>query len=352
MNAHVAPQAAAAGSPPKSSFSVERSTRLGTATMVFFAVSLGFSVSMPFWADASHLRLLTELACYFVMAQMWNLLAGYGGLVSIGQQAYIGIGGYALIVFANMLGINPFFSVLLCGFVAALLAMPISQVVFRLPGAAFAIGTWAVAEILRLVVANTTALGGGSGVSLVALKEFERSTRESVTFWISISASYASVLFVYLLLRSRFGLALTAIRDAEVASQSQGIDVKRTKFLVYLISAFGFGISGGLYFLSNLRISPDAAFGVSWSPLIIFMVIIGGVGTIEGPLLGAVLFFLLSKVFEDYGTWYLTALGLIAVIVTIWFPQGLWGFVAKRFDLHLFPVQRRLRLLRGPSGKP
>lgn len=327
---------------------VERSTRAGIATMVFFAVSLGFSISMPFWADASYLRWLSELACYFVMAQMWNLLGGYGGLVSIGQQAYIGIGGYALIVLANMAGINPFFAVLLCGVVAAVLAMPISQVVFRLPGGAFAIGTWAVAEILRLLVANTTELGGGSGASLVALKGFDRSAREAITFWISISASYGSVLLVYFLLRSRFGLALTAIRDSEVASQSQGIDVKRTKFLVYVISAFGFGIAGALYFLGTLRISPDAAFGVSWSPLIIFMVIIGGVGTIEGPLFGAVLFFVLSKIFEDYGTWYLTALGVLAIVVTIWFPKGVWGFIANRFDLHLFPVQRRLRLRDSP----
>lgn len=322
---------------------VERSTRAGIATMVFFAVSLGFSISMPFWADASYLRWLSELACYFVMAQMWNLLGGYGGLVSIGQQAYIGIGGYALIVLANMMGMNPFFAVLLCGFVAALIAMPISQVVFRLPGGAFAIGTWAVAEILRLFVANTAELGGGSGTSLTALKGFDRGAREAITFWISITASYGSVLLVYFLLRSRFGLALTAIRDSEVASQSQGIDVKRTKFLVYAISAFGFGIAGALYFLGTLRISPDAAFGVSWSPLIIFMVIIGGVGTIEGPLLGAVLFFALSKIFEDYGTWYLTALGVLAIVVTIWFPKGVWGFIADRFDLHLFPVQRRLR---------
>lgn len=300
---------------------------------------------MPFWAEQSHLRWLTELACYFVMAQMWNLLAGYGGLVSIGQQAFIGIGGYALIVLANMLGVNPFFSILLCGVIAAIIAIPVSQVVFRLPGGAFAIGTWAVAEILRLIVANTTLLGGGSGASLVALKEFERSTREALTFWVSIAGSYTSVLFVYLLLRSKFGLALTAMRDSDVASKSQGIDVKRTKFLVYIIAAFGFGIAGGLYFLNNLRISPDAAFGVSWSPLIIFMVIIGGVGTIEGPLLGAVLFFVLSKVFEDYGTWYLSTLGIIAIIVTIWFPKGLWGFISSKFDIHLFPVQRRLKVL-------
>lgn len=327
-----------------SKYAVERSTRAGVATMIFFAVSLGFSVSMPFWADAVYLRWLSELACYFVMAQMWNLLGGYGGLVSVGQQAYIGIGGYALIVLANMAGVNPFVAVPLCGVIAAVAAMPISQVVFRLHGAAFAIGTWVVAEILRLLVANTTALGGGSGVSLLALKGFDRAIREAITFWVSIGASYGSVLLVYLLLRSKFGLALTAIRDSEVASKSQGIDVGRTKFLVYVISAFGFGIAGAVFFLGTLRISPDTGFGVSWSPLVIFMVVIGGPGTIAGPLFGAVFFFALSKVFEDYGSWYLTTLGLLAIAVTIWFPKGIWGYIESRFDLRMFPVQRRLRV--------
>lgn len=234
--------------------------------------------------------------------------------------------------------------VLLGGVLAAAFAVPVSQIVFRLPGGAFAIGTWAVAEVFRLVVANMTVLGGGSGASLTALKGFERATRESITFWIAVAVAFGSLLLVYLLLRSRFGLALTAIRDSEVAAASQGIDVKRTKLVVYVVSAFGFGLAGALYFLSNLRISPDSAFGVSWTPLIIFMVIIGGVGTIEGPLIGGILFFVLSKVFEDYGTWYLTGLGLLAVVVTIWFPKGIWGYVAERFDLQLFPVQRRLRL--------
>lgn len=325
-------------------FVVERSTRASRVALVLAALLLVVAVSMPLWAESNHLRLFTELACYLVMVQMWNLLGGYGGLVSVGQQAYIGIGGYALIVFANMAGVDPFASVLLGAVVAAVFAVPVSLIVFRLSGGAFAIGTWAVAEVFRLVVSNMTVLGGGSGASLTALKGIERATRESITFWIAVAAAFGSVALVYLLLRSRFGLALTAIRDSEIAAASQGIDVRKTKLLVYVISAFGFGLAGALYFLGNLRISPDSAFGVSWTPLIIFMVIIGGVGTIEGPLIGGILFFVLSKVFEDYGTWYLAGLGLVAVIVTIWFPKGIWGYVAERFDLHVFPVQRRLRM--------
>jgi branched-chain amino acid transport system permease protein len=300
------------------------------------------SVSMPFWAESSTLREFSEFACLFLMAQMWNLLGGYGGLVSIGQQAYIGIGAYALIGLGNFAGVNPFLAVGLAGVCAALVAIPISQIVFRLQGGYFAIGTWAMAEIFRLLVANVAAVGGGSGTSLTAVRGYSKWARESVTFWIAVVVVFGSLVMIHRLLQSRFGLALTAIRDSEAASESQGIDVRRTKFLVYVLSAAGFGVAGALYFLSILRVSPDAAFGVQWSPVIIFMVIIGGVGTIEGPLIGAILYFALSKLLGDYGTWYLVGLGVLAVIVTIRFPGGLWGFVEQRFGLRCFPVERRV----------
>ena len=322
--------------------SVERATRASRATLAFAAVLLLLLVPMPFWADSSTLREFTQFAVLLVMAQMWNLMGGYGGMVSIGQQAYIGIGGYTLIALGNFAGLNPFLCIPLAGVVSVLFALPTSQIAFRLSGGYFAIGTWAIAEVYRLLAANASVLGGGSGISLTALRGIPRSTRESMTFWIAVAAVFGSIALVYALLRSPFGLALTAIRDSEVASASHGIDVKRVKFIVYLVSAFGFGVAGALYFLSNLRISPDAGFGVQWSPIVIFMVIIGGLGTIEGPLIGAFLYFALSKLFSDYGTSYMIALGLVAIIVTIRFPQGLWGFVAKRWDLRCFPVQRRL----------
>src|SRR5881628_186500 len=100
-------------------FRVERSTRASRMTLILAAILLVILISMPFWADSSYLRLFIELACYLVMAQMWNLLGGYGGLVSIGQQAYIGIGGYALVALANFAGVNPFVCVALGGLVAA-----------------------------------------------------------------------------------------------------------------------------------------------------------------------------------------------------------------------------------------
>jgi branched-chain amino acid transport system permease protein len=113
---------------------------------------------------------------------------------------------------------------------------------------------------------------------------------------------------------------------------------------LYLTAAFGSGGAGALYFLGNLRISPDAAFTVNWSAFSIFIVLLGGIGTLEGTLTGTLIFFLLNKLFSGYGTWYLAGLGLLAIVVTLRFPRGLWGFVSGKFDLHLFPVQRRLEL--------
>jgi branched-chain amino acid transport system permease protein len=299
-------------------------------------------LSLPWWGDSSLLRQITELACLVIMAQMWNLLSGYGGLTSIGQQGYIGIGGYTLIVLANFAGVNPFLCVPLAGVVALAISFPASRALFRLRDGYFAIGTWAVAEIFRLLVANQPLLGGGSGTSLTAFRGVPRATRESMTYWLAVGIAFATIALVYLLLRSKYGLALIAVRDSEVASESQGVHVRRMKLAVYMLSAFGFGVAGALFFLLSLRISPDAAFGVQWTPTIVFMVIIGGIGTIEGPLLGALLYFVLSKFFSDYGTWYMVVLGLVAIVVTIRYPRGLWGWVSQRFGLRLFPIQRRL----------
>jgi branched-chain amino acid transport system permease protein len=322
---------------------VERYATGGRALLVIAIVVVLGLISGPFWLSSEAMRLVVEFVCLLAMAQMWNLLVGYGGLVSIGQQAYIGIGGYALFVLANQLGINPFLSVPLAGLVAALFALPTSRVLFGLSGGYFAVATWVVAEVYRLLVANISALGSGAGVSLTAMLAFEKGTRESITFWLAVALLLATTGGVYALLRSRLGLALTALRDSDVAAESQGVDVARIKLLVYVIAAFGTGCAGALYFLNALRISPDAAFGMDWIPLLFFTVIIGGIGTIEGPIIGTLLYFTLRQVFADYGTWYLIALGLLAIVIMIRFPRGIYGELAARFGWRFFPVQRILR---------
>jgi len=336
-------------SAPQVSYSISRATHASRAGGAVAIALILLLATFPFWADSGWMRDFDEMACYLMFAMMWNLLAGYGGMVSIGQQAYLGLGGYGLLVMGNLWGFNPFFAVPVAALFAMLVALPVSRVAFRLQGGYFAIGTWVIAEVFRLSFANWSEVGGGSGTSLIALQGIPKATRQAATFWFSLVGAVASVALVYWFLRSRQGLAMLAIRDSEVASESQGVNVRATKLGVYLVAAFGAGLAGALYFLGNLRISPDAAFSVNWTAFTIFIVMIGGIGTIEGPIVGVVLFYLLNRFFSDYGTWYLVGLGLLAIVVTIKFPRGLWGYVAHRYDLHFFPVQRRLLLHEPPT---
>ena len=322
---------------------VIRATALSHAALLIGLALIALAATLPFWGESSWLREFVEIACYFIFAMMWNLLAGYGGMVSIGQQAFFGFGGYVLLALGNFAGVNPFVAVPVAALAAAAIAVPVSWVAFRLQGGYFAIGTWVIAEVFRLSFANISAVGGGSGTSLTALRGIERATRERTTFWIALGCVVGAVALVYLFLRSKQGLALLAIRDNEVAAESQGIPVRRMKLAVYVVAAFGAGLAGALYFVGNLRISPDAAFSVNWTAFAIFMVVIGGIGRIEGPLVGALIFWALNKFFSDYGSWYLMGLGMLAIVTTIFFKQGLWGWVQQRHGWALFPTGRILK---------
>ncbi len=138
------------------------------------------AATVPLWGESSWMREFVEIACYFVFALMWNLLAGYGGMVSIGQQAFFGLGGYAMLALGNFAGVNPFVAVPLAALAAGAVALPVSWVAFRLQGGYFAIGTWVIAEVFRLTFANVSAVGGGSGTTLTALRGIDRATRESI----------------------------------------------------------------------------------------------------------------------------------------------------------------------------
>ena len=323
-------------------YRVERGSGASRIAGIAALIGLAFLSTAPWWAESGWMREFNEMACYLIFAMMWNLLAGYGGMVSIGQQAYLGLGGYVLVALGNFAGMNPFLAVPLGALAAMAAAFPLSRIAFRLQGGYFAIGTWVIAEVLRLTISNISEIGGGSGTSLIALRGIDKATRESVTFWMCLVSVAASVGLVYWFLRSRQGLALLAIRDSEVASESQGVDVAQTKLWVYVVAAFGCGLAGALYFLGNLRISPDAAFSVNWTAFSIFIVMVGGIATIEGPIVGVIVFYLLSRLFSDYGTWYLVGLGLLAILATTRLPKGIWGYVGARSGFELFPIRRRL----------
>jgi branched-chain amino acid transport system permease protein len=297
----------------------------------------------PFLFVNSVLRTLVQFFYLLALAQMWNLLAGYAGLVSIGQQAYVGIGAYSLLYFANILGVNVFAAVFLAALVAAAFAVPTAALVFRLRGGYFAIGTWVVAEVYRLLVANTGRLGGGTGAT-VAVVGIDRDLRLFLTYWIALALAVGSVVTVYFLLRSKLGLALRAVRDRESAAPTLGIDVGLAKMQVYVLASAITGLAGGVIYLSLLRLQPEATFSVNWTAFMIFAVVIGGIGTISGPIAGTLAYFLLQQYLADLGTLYLIILGAVAVVVMLKAPKGIWGLVTERWNLRFFPVMIRVRV--------
>jgi branched-chain amino acid transport system permease protein len=190
-------------------------------------------------------------------------------------------------------------------------------------------------------------LGHQPAAAVVISIASSRQMREFVIYWIAL-AQVACILFAIVwLLRSRYGLALTAIRDNELGARSNGVDVARIKYAVYVAVAFGTAMVGALIFLQKIRISPDTAFSVNdWTAFVIFITVIGGIGRIEGPIIGTVIFFLLRQTLADLGAIYLLILGVVAIAVMLWAPKGLWGLIADRLGWQVFPLQRRLMLKR------
>ena len=326
---------------------ITRSTSASRIAAVGALLLIAVLIATPWFGTVATQRLIGEFMVYLALASLWNLLAGYTGLVSVGQQAFVGFGAYVLISLGVLAGWNPLFAVPVAGFAAAIIAVPVATLVFRLQGAYFAIGTWVMAEVFRLMASQLAILGGGSGISLPAatikLISADKFWREAAIYWLAISLGLGAVLMVYALLRSRLGLALTAIRDNETASVSLGIEIARIKFAVYIFVAGMTGMVGSLIAIQKIRISPDAAFSVNdWTAFVIFIVVIGGIGTIEGPIIGTIVYFLLREFLADIGSIYLMILGALAIIIMLLAPHGLWGFVKSRFNISLFPTGYRV----------
>jgi branched-chain amino acid transport system permease protein len=312
----------------------------------FAALLVGLALA-PWWAGRDDLRLLGDVFAYVALASLWNLLAGYAGLVSVGQQAFVGLGGYMLFALTILADVPPLLAIPLAGLIGAAASIPVAALVFRLRGHYFAIGTWVVAEVFRLLASQVSALGGGSGTSLpasivVAIAE-TRAMREFVVYWVALALVTAIIALILMLLRSRYGLALTAIRDNELAARSNGVDVTRVKLVVYVFTACGTAMVGALVFLQKLRISPDAAFSVNdWTAFVIFITVIGGIGRIEGPIVGTIVFFALRQTLADLGPVYLLMLGAVAIVVMLKAPKGIWGVIVDKLDWQIFPLQRRV----------
>jgi len=311
------------------------STKIRIALLVLVVLVLGL---VSIFGD-QYTKLVLMLAfLYMALGQFWNLLGGYAGLVSLGQQIFIGLGGYTLAVTVLYYGFPIWLGVLTGGVIALLFALVISPAIFRMSGVYFSIGTWVVAESLAIWFSNWEYVEMGQGLFIRPAKQLS----VSQLYYLAMLVAVGSVALVYGVMRSKLGLALMAMRNDPGASETCGVSVFRNKLYCYLISSFCTGITAGVLYLNMVFIQPYKAFGIDWTVALLFIVIIGGIGTIEGPIIGAVIYVLLQQYLSDYASVSMLVLGVVAIIIMLIAPKGIMGTIQEKLGFEILSPRRHL----------
>jgi branched-chain amino acid transport system permease protein len=322
---------------------VQRWTSRSAAFIAALCVVVVLLAAGPAVFSAGVTDRLTSLFVYVILGAMWNALAGYGGLVSVGQQAFFGLGAYAAIRFSGA-GVPVYAALVLGGLAVGVVSVAVGEVMLRLRGGEFAVGMWVVAELAHLLVNLDPLVQGETGTSLIALDAVVAGTRRAYNYWLALGAMVALLGVLFALLRGRLGTAIQSIRDDAEAAASVGVNVLATKRIVFVLAATGAAMAGALWLASAITFQPKAYFSVQWTAYMIFITLVGGIGTFEGPVVGAVLFFVVETFFGARGVWYLVGLGAAALLFSLFLPRGIFGALEQRFSLRLLPLGYRVLL--------
>ena len=280
-------------------------------------------------------RIFIKAFLYCTMAVMWNLMSGYTGMTSLGQQAFIGVAGYSMAVMTTTYLASYWIGLLVGGAIGAVLALVMAVILFRMRGMYFAIATWVIAEALKTFFLSWKFVNQGGGMSVTG-----RPSDRTIIYMVALAICVAAIVVVYLLLNSRIGLGLTAMRDDADAASSVGVNIFKSKLLCFVIAGFFTALAGGWYFLNNVSIYPASGYGNSWTVAVVFIVIIGGIGTMAGPIVGSVIYIALAEILADYPGWSNIILGLIAILVILFLPDGIMGTLQKKFNFEILSQKR------------
>lgn len=319
------------------SLTITRSGPAAHVTMTLLAIAAVAIAVIPFVLGVAGSGRAVALLVYILLALMWNALAGFAGLVSIGQTLFFGFAAYTTIRLSDA-GLDPFLAILTSIGIGAALGWVTSLFMLSLKDGEFAIGMWVLSSLAHLCVNLDPLIQGETGISLIQMNAYALETRSALILWLALAVTIAVIAVMLLLLRSRTGAAITAIRDDELGARSIGVDVLRTKRIVFVLAAAGTAAAGALWLASASNFQPRAFFGVQWTAYMLFMVLVGGLGRIEGAIIGAVLFFAIETWFGAYGAWYLVGLGAIAVLFALLLPKGLWGWIGPRLPGEAIPT--------------
>lgn len=287
---------------------------------------------VPMFADLHFYSIITTVLIWVILGQAWNLLGGFAGQISFGHAMFLGLGAYTSMILVNELQLDMLLSMLIGGLLAALFSLPLGLMIFRLKGAYFGLGTLAVAEILLIVSRNWKGVtNGGEGMMLMqnaTLFGMEISDKTDY-FLVALVLASAVSLICYFIMKTKIGYGFIAIRENEDAAEAMGLNSMKYKTYALFASAFLAGVGGSFYGLYNKFIDPEMTFVVHMSTEMIFVTVIGGIGTILGPIIGSVLLISLQEYLKDipglesFPSLYLIIYGLMIMLVIVYLPGGI-----------------------------
>ncbi len=314
--------------------------------LILVAVALAALVAAP-WivTDPFYVHLMIMVLMWTVLGASWNVVGGFAGQVSFGHSAFLGTGAYTTMILYLNMGLAPWYGIVLGGLVAAVIALPIGLICFRLRGPYFALSTLAVAEIIRLVALNWESLTNGPvGLLITTLPPVTLAGTaldwESKTpfYYIIAVLAVGALVATSLLARSRLGAYLLAVRDDIDSAEAIGINTVQVRVLALALSAFLAGVGGGFYAMYLRYIDPDAVFSIPLSVEMVFIPVVGGLTTVMGPFIGAVFLVSLGETFRTHFlTGHLIFYGLFMMVAIRYMPEGIWGrlrlMVANRWGV-------------------
>lgn len=277
------------------------------------------------------MRYLLQMFLYITLGEMWNLLSGFTGMTSLGQQTFIGLAGYTVAMTTTVYKMNYGVGILMATAICIVVSSVLAFLLLKMEGMYFSITTWVVAEALGTFFLSWGYVGMGAGMN-VSISPYPRT---NAIYGMALTLCFITLLVVYILLNSRLGLGLMAMRDDITAAASMGVNIRRSKFVVYLIAAIFTGLAGSILFINKGTIYPESGFSIGWTISMVFIVIIGGSGTIEGPIVGSVIYVFLQEFLAHYPGWSNIILGIIAIIIILYMPEGIVGAVKKHLKLSL-----------------
>jgi branched-chain amino acid transport system permease protein len=273
---------------------------------------------------------------YAVFAQMWNLMCGYAGLLSLGQQLFIGISGYTTAVVCTSYGLPFAAAVAVSGVLSAFMALFLSVLLLRMRGMYFAIATWVVSEMVKILFTGWKLVNYGGGMS-VRVRPYPTFGAQ---YLIILTLVVASFIVVYVLLNSKLGLGLTAMRDDADAAAGLGVNLFKIKTMCFTICGFITGMGGSIAYLNKMSVYPNGAFSIDWTIAIVFAVIIGGIGTTIGPIVGALIYVVLFNFLSQFAGYSNIILGVIAIIVILLMPKGIIGTLQNKLHFEILSAKR------------